>query len=225
MQDAEPQRRTGMSGLAITAFVLSLVLGLLSLVGIWWVNGIPLLFAVFAWPGISSGRRRGAGFAIAASVLSVVGAVGVFLMYRGVASVLEQSFHKYMTALENGDAEELAKWMPEGEDATAAVPRWKDRMDKVHDAGGKSAGPTTGRAGGFGPAGSLGVAPEGVVAIDDSGPKPTLAAGEAYFWFEASFERGDVWVAIGIPGGRRSGFTGQQLGAVRDVRFFRKGAP
>ncbi len=223
--DAEPRPPAGISGLAITAFVLSLVLGLVSLIGVWWINGLALLFAVFAWPGISSGRRRGAGFAIAASVISVVAAIGVFLMWRSVAGVMEKSFDRYMQALEKGDAEELAKWIPEGEDAAAAVPRWKERMVKVHEAMGKYAGATQIRMGLWGPAVAMFLPPEGVVAIDDGGPKPTIGTGVVSFWFEASFEKGTVWVAIGIPEGRRSAIkeqsAGHRMAIVRDVRFFR----
>lgn len=229
MEQSSRPSRAPMSGLAITGFVLVFVMGFISLTGMWWLNVVPLLFALFAWMGISAGKRRGGGFVIATVVLSLLASVGVYLMWKGIATLMEQGLGKYVAALDKGDDAELTKWVPPGEDVAATIGRWKERMAKAHDAAGNYADSTTIRSGWFGPLVSMVLPPEGVEEVDGGGAKPVLGGKTVWMWFQAKFAKSPLWVALEINQGGADAMkehAGEDRIAIfRDVRFFRAAGP
>src|SRR5438105_13125107 len=86
---AAPPAYRPMSAGAITALVLSIVLLLPALFGIWWVEIAPILIAALCWGGISGGRRRGAGLAIAASIVALLGGLAALAGHRMLADKVE----------------------------------------------------------------------------------------------------------------------------------------
>jgi hypothetical protein len=227
-----PPRRPPTSALAITAFVLSLVLGCGSVMGLWWLNGVALILSVIAWPAISAGRRRGDGFAIAAAAIAVFAGVGSLLLANKIVEGMEQVTRDLMSALEKNDHEKLKAWVAPGEDQDAVVTRWAATFERVHAEVGAFGDRTTVRAGtwGFGPAYTAMMPPDDVEELaGDGSRKPSI--GEAT-WFQASFARGMLWVAMESPTGEKAGADalaeifkraekGQLTMLIRNVRFFR----
>jgi hypothetical protein len=228
MEHPGPPMRVPMSGLAITAFVLSLVIGLFSMSGVWIANVIPLLFVVFAWPGVSSGRRRGMGFAIAALVISLLAGLGSYLIGRAIIGVFEDSLGRFVAAVDKGDEAEARQWIVSGEDADTALAHWKDRVEKVHEKFGKYEGHVTvgsGLLGPYlGPLISMMMPPKDVKEIGTGDPPPALGPGTAWFWTQAAYEKGKVWVAIEIAQGDQESMkeagSKVRMKMFRDVRFF-----
>jgi hypothetical protein len=228
-----PPMRVPMSGLAITAFILSLVFVCFSLAGLWWLNGVALLLAVFAWPAISAGRRRGGGFAIAASCIAVLCGLGSLLVWRGIADGMEQMSSGLMSTLEKDDhdsREKLKGWVAPGEDPEAAITRWKAKIEHIHAEVGAYGDRTIVRSGmwGFGPLFTA-LAPPNDVEELDGGGTPTPIFGQA-LWFQASFAKGILWVAIEFDQAHKSGETSAevkmraekgQYPMVKNLRFFR----
>lgn len=222
-----PAPRPPMSGAAITAFVLCFVLALVSLIGTWWVNGIPFLIALLALPATRRGTRRGGGFAIATLILSGLAGIGTYAMHSNFAHMAGELTGRYIAALDKGDEAEVRKWIAEGEDQDAVLGRLRERIAKVHEAVGPYADKTTFRMGWLGPAISMVIPPDEVQEVGGDGPKPLQGEGEAvWVWCESKFERGALWVAIQIGGKGKVEFREhtdeKHVRIVRDVRFFRQ---
>jgi hypothetical protein len=177
-----------MSGLAITAFVLSLLAQCGSIFGIWWMNLLPLLLAVLAWPAIGGGRRRGGGFAIAASVLAVLGAAGSFLLAKNVRDACEETATNVLTALQDDDRKKLRAWVQPGEDADAAVARWKERFDKAQEVAGPFSKRTIFPSGLWGPMIGMAIPPGGLEEIGGEQGSALPPPGGT-IWFDAVFEK------------------------------------
>ncbi len=221
-----PLPRPPMSGAAITAFVLSLVIGLFSLVGVWWANAVPLAVAALAWPGISKGRRRGGGFAIAAALISVLAGIGVYALWHEVSGMMARSFGHTLAVVDQGDEAEVRKRISSDEDADAVLLRLKERVEKVHASFGRYAGETSIPMGWFGPIWTLIFPPGDVEEVGGEGEIPSLGQGKhAWFWFQAKFERATLWVAFEIGRGEAEASDEPKeefrFGPIRDVRFFR----
>ena len=82
---AAPPPYVPMSGGAVTALVLAVVLLVGSLIGPPWCEAMALAIAALSLPAIRRGKRRGKGVAIAAIVLAWVG-VGAGVMFQHMSN-------------------------------------------------------------------------------------------------------------------------------------------
>lgn len=192
-EHAAPPAYRPLSAGAVTALVLAILLAIPALLGVWWLEAVPLLLVVLAWSGISSGRRRGRGVAVFAGVLAVaVGATSYFAMKAYVAQ-LETDFDRLLTALEKDDRQELAKWVVKDAEVDPTVTRWVASYAATRARGGAYASRTIVRPGFLGPLGGLFSVPEGIVdATDATRAVPGVLRA---VWFEAAFPNARVWVA------------------------------
>ena len=190
---AAPPAYRPMSAGAITALVLSIVLLLPALFGIWWVEIAPILIAALCWGGISGGRRRGAGLAIAASIVALLGGLAALAGHRMLADKVETALTPFAEALVVDDRATLSKWATEG-DLDTRADLWKRRMSAAKEEAGafrhRVAVGSTWTGTFFG----MIFAPGDVEEIEPKGEK-WPGPGEA-LWIRAPFEREDIWLAI-----------------------------
>ena len=212
-----PSAYRPLSGGAITALVLAILLAFFAIMGPWWFEVIPLAIAALAWGGISDGRRRGSGVAIAACVIALLAGVGAFFVVQRTAEGMQALSDKFMSGLDKDDRATLTPWVLKGEEPTATLDAWHARYAAVQAEFGAYSGSTVIRVGLWGPVIGLLQAPEDVTEIapapgapvprapTPAAPapgSPASSAGapgappEAAAWFEAVFARGRVFVAV-----------------------------
>ncbi|MCC7139878.1 MAG: hypothetical protein IT460_15755 [Planctomycetes bacterium] len=195
--DAPPAYRP-VSGGAVTALVLAIVLALAALSGFWWSEALALVVAALSWRSIASGRRRGAGIAITAAVIALAAGLYAFVAHRAIAATFEKSFDGLLTALAQDDRAALRPWAAKGEDADVAAQRWKKAYDRVAAEAGPYGGRVDVHATWVGALAAI-FAPPGAAIVDvvnaESPPPDPLTA----VWFEAAFQRERVWVALEAP--------------------------
>ena len=235
-----PSAYRPLSGGAITALVLAILLAVAAFTGPWWLEVVPLAIAALAWGGISDGRRRGAGVAIAACVIALLAGVGAFFFVQRMTEEMQALSDKFMAALDKDDRATLTPWVLKGEDPKATLDAWHTRYAAAQVELGAYSGSTVIRTGLWGPMFSLLRAPEDVTEIapaPGSAAPGTPAAGtaepgeppEAIAWFEAAFARGRAYVAVvfGPADGSQAELKeamkggGGHVPIVREVRFFR----
>jgi hypothetical protein len=225
--DAPPPWRPLSAG-AVTALVLALLLAPVALLGPWWVEILPLVVGAGSWWAIADGRRRGRGIAIVACVIALVAGTASLLYLGQARDLIVVQFDGFLRALSRDDRAEVATWVIAGEDAPAAVARWRERLQAVE----REAGPYGQRVevdwGLWGPMVGLLAAPDGdlvEIGAPEGGPRPALGT----LWVRAGFARERCWAAFelgrkGEPLGMddvRGATPGKPLPFVRDVRFFR----
>lgn len=197
--DAPPAYRP-MSGGAVTALVLAILLAFVAFAGFWWTEGLAILVAAFSWPAIAAGRRRGTGLAISAAVVALAVGFYAFSGHREMARNFESSFDGLMTALEKDDRAALRRWVAEGEDADATVARWKSDYDRVRGDVGPYGGRVDLHATWVGAVAAI-VRPPSVEVADAVDPAAALPDLLGALWFEAAFQRERLWVALEPPKG------------------------
>lgn len=190
--DAPPAYRP-LSGAAVTALVLAIVLLVPALVGLWWVEVLPLVLVLLAWGGISSGARRGRGVAIAAAVVALTGGACAYTGARALLEAFETSTDRLMTALEAGKPDEVAPFVADPEQAPAVAATWIERYRAVRANAGAYAGRTTVANDLLGPLKGLFARPDDVEDLED----PTRPLPELGFavWFQPAFPSARVFVA------------------------------
>jgi hypothetical protein len=215
-----------MSALAVVSLVLAILLGIVALLGLWWVEVLPLLLGLLAIGATGPQKKRGRGLAIAGVVVAVGAGIGTFLVHRGIEIVIEEHLDGLVVALDRGDAAKAGEWAHESVAGDTASPRWIARVAAARERLGPYSGSV--RVGsvflGFLPAM---VPPEGVEEVEPRGTDP-VALGQAV-WARVQFERGVAWVAFvgGDPDKPGSAFEqmkdaeGQKIRPwIRDVRVY-----
>jgi hypothetical protein len=192
-EHAAPPAYQPLSGGAVTALVLALLFAIPALIGVWWLEVVPLVIVALVWSGVSSGRRRGKVVAIVAAAVAVTVGAWAYVAARAITAEFESKFDQLMTALEQGDRKELATWVVEGPDRDAIVERCLSTYGGLRGRFGPYASRAKVQPSLWGPALGAVSVPEGVVdAVDPSRAVPGLLRA---VWFEAAFPKARVWVA------------------------------
>jgi hypothetical protein len=216
-----PPAYVPVSGWAVTALVLAIVLAIPALFGVYWPEALPLVLVILSWGSISSRRRRGMGLAIAAGVIALLaGGYGLFTA-KLVAAVFQEKIQPLVEGARAGDEAFAGRWLVPGEDAAARAAAWKQRFAAAEERMGKWGGKI--EAGSF-LAGPLGViaAPSGVVEVEPVGTG-SVGLGEVV-WFRAVADRGPIWIAIqGKPGEPGRGLEQMMKSIQHDVKQDSKG--
>lgn len=189
-----------LSGAAVTSLVLALLAAIPAFIGLWWVMGLPVLVALLAWPGVSSGRRRGKVLLWFSLLLSVGIGATTYWMQGVLAKQIDEGVSPLIVALDKDDRTTLEKWTLETVDRPATFDRWKARLDAVR----KDAGPWSGSLrldrGWTGVMMRLLMPPGGAKEVEPVGAT-SVEIGKA-LWFCMPHSRADVWLALelGEPG-------------------------
>ena len=222
-----------LSGLAVTSFVLSILLGLVALVGIWASELVPILLGVFAVLTIRTNGKRGRLLAIFAIFIAFGFGACSFMMHSSGMEAFSKIPESVLTALSADEAdagkdEELRKWAwPEGLEknpqmleqwranyakAAAAFGPWQDKLDLGV--------PWLGFSVLFFP-------PSDIEEIGGTEPMPEWTPG-CVLWVPAVFEKGIVHMAVVMQDGTVAGQQAlkefkpdEALPIIGDVRFFR----
>ena len=186
--------RVPLSGGAVTALVLSIVIAVVGIVGPWWSEVVPLLIVLACWRGVFGGRRRGKVVAILALVISLCGAAAHYFIQQAAAAQLSESFAPVVRALANDDRAKLEAWVGTGADRDARLDRWLARAKAAREAVGTFRGDldVSFRRWGF-VLGLLGT-PSFRQEFEPRGAEPPTPG--ATFWFRAPCANGDVFVAF-----------------------------
>ncbi|MDJ0521136.1 MAG: DUF4190 domain-containing protein [Planctomycetota bacterium] len=227
-----------LSGLAVTAFVLSLVLILIALPGLWIVQLVPLLLGIATLVMVKPGQRRGRILAVWAIVISLAIGSCSFTMHQGMRGVLSGTNESILSVLSSKISDEEkakslrswvwpkaleqdeklpATWMQRYAGVVAEFGPWRESFELPSIVYGST---------------PLLIAPEGLVEIGSDGEKPPSWTMGSTIWTPAVFEKGIVHVAIVLQEGDQKGVEalgtlrpGEETAVVGDVRFFRAKAP
>jgi hypothetical protein len=231
-----------MSGLAITAFVLSIVCGLIALVGLWLGELVPIALAALGLRGISRTGKRGRLLAIFAIIMAVAfGSCSYFVHTKGMEmftripeSLLAALSAKTSAADRDAELEKWA-WPEKLKKQPDLVASWRANYARAVKEYGAYEGsldvgiPWLGLS-------VLFIEPKHGKEIGATGETPKWSAGSV-IWVPARFEKGRVYVAVVLQdgsadamknlrkessaGGGAGGFdTNAPVAIVGDVRFF-----
>jgi hypothetical protein len=197
--DAPPPYRS-MSALAVIALVLSIVFLLGAVLGFWWLELVPVLLCVAAWGGISAGRKRGGGLAIAAALVAILGGLGSFACHRAVRTGVRDVVGEFVAALHRDDLATLERWATK--DETKPFPEraalWKQRLDAGRAVTGAWTNDVELKGNLFFPmAWVVPMAPPGLVPV---GPKAETTEEESgmKLWVRAPGARAELWLALHV---------------------------
>ena len=238
---AAPSPYVPVSGGAVTALVLSVVLFFVALFGPWWCEIIPVILVLFCWGAISQGRRRGKPVAIIALVLALLGGGIAYWTQKTISTVFGEHLAPVVVALEKGNAAEVSTWLADdAPDRDATVLRWIARSKAAHAAEGAFSGDLEIPFSLWGFMGGLIAKPDVREEFEPRGTEPVRTGST--FWFKARCARGAVYVAFdcgsperfrkateemkGAGGTADSGEKTKSLkdafrSAVAEVRYFR----
>lgn len=197
-----------LSGGAVTALVLALLLALFAYAGVWWLMVLPVLVVALAWPGVSSGRRRGKVLLWITLALSV-GLGGIsYLNQRHAAEELDRALTPLMTAIDKDDRVTLEKWALESVPKPAAFDLWRSRLENARKEVGTWSGSLRIDPGWVGVSMGLFLLPGNVVEVEPVGPAPIDHFKAA--WLRAPHAREDLWIAVEI------GESGKETEGLKD---------
>ncbi len=232
-EHAAPPAYAPLSGGAVTALVLALLLAIPAMAGVWWLEALPLLVVLLSWSAISGGRRRGRGLAIVAGALALTVGAWSYVSVRATVAKLEADFDVLMTAIDKGDRKQLEGWLVK--DAPAdTVDRWVSGFATARARVGAYASRTVVAPGIGGPVVSMLMPPSAVVdAVDPA--RPPLGFGRA-LWFQAACQKERLWVAgLLLPEGTDTSDADAKAAVgdldggghvrFRDVRFYVEATP
>jgi hypothetical protein len=234
MHPAPPSTWKPLSGLAVTAFVLSLLLILIALPGLWIVQLVPLLLGVFTLMTVKPGQKRGRILAVWAIIISLAMGSCAFTMHQGMRGVLSGTTESILSVLSSkaADAEKTkslrtwawpkalekdntlpAKWMERYAGVVAKYGAWEETFELPSILYGST---------------PLLMAPEGMIEIGSEDAKPPNWTMGSAIWTPAVFEKGLVYVAVVLQGGDQKAVEalgtlrpGEETAVVGDLRFFR----
>jgi hypothetical protein len=234
MHPAPPTAWKPLSGLAVTAFVLSLLLILVALPGLWIVQAVPFLLGIYTLWTVKVGQRRGRILAVWAIVISLAIGSCSLTMHQGMRGMLSGTTESILSVLSSkSSTEEKTKslrawawpkalekdealpqtWMQRYADVVAKYGAWKESFDL--------------------PSIFLGSTPllmpaEGLVEVGSEDVKPPGWTTGSTIWTAAVFEKGLVYVAVVLQAGDQKAVEalgslrpGEETAVVGDVRFFR----
>lgn len=224
-----------MSGLAVFAFVFSLI-AILASVAAWWVPIFPIALAILALVKAPADRRRGRALAVWAIVIALCTGSCAYVMHSGVRTLALTVSGSVLSALASdaSDAEKdevLAPWMHAPTLETDLRARIRARYTRVQDTYGKYIHPPV-VGGFFSGLPDLMVPPEDIEEIGRTDQEPPPKPMQC-FWVRANFEKGQVVVSLELVGGEVSDLksiqdelkTGAPAPLVSDVRFYKMKGP
>ena len=236
---AYPPVYVPVSGWAVTALVLAIVLAFPSFLGVYWPEALPLVIVVLSWGPIASRQRRGTGLAIAAAVIALLGALAGFGVARAFTATMREKFAPLYQIAQAGDVEGAGRWLipADADKAAARADLWKRRFAAAVERYGAWSGEI--EAGSFLTGiSALLIPPNGVEELEPRGGDP-VTIGQAV-WLRLPFAKATIWTAVqGDPkapqgqgfsdlfkkvldkDSRREDGKGQDLPhAVHDLRFY-----
>ena len=230
---APPPGWKPISAMAVVSFILSLVLVLIAVGGLWITELLPLGLGIYTLVTLKTGKKRGRLLAIWAVVIAVsAGSCSFYVhhsgrtVFRGIGESLLTAF----SATTGGEVQEKAlkawSWPEAVEADPELIKHWQERYAAVVEA----YGPWTGEVElpsvflGFMP---VLLPPDNVEEVATGEDMPTWFPS-AVVWLRPVFERGTVHMAIVLQKGDESARTAAgQLNPEKpapvlgDVRFFR----
>jgi hypothetical protein len=225
---APAERWRPLSGIAITAFILSLA-GILFAFALWWVEAFPLLLGISAYRFTGLGRKRGRGFATAAIVISIATAGSAYAFQSAFRGHVRTVAEGVLASLSAHDDKALDAWLDADAAEKGAGERLRRRFEAVVAGSGRYLGPVE--------LGSVwtGISPllEPPSSADEILEPAAKDRNAPYalgtIWVRAKFERETLLVGFVPRGGGQQGLTAAaealaQRGVTRvvsDVRFFR----
>jgi hypothetical protein len=223
-----------LSALAVTAFVLSLVLILFALFGLWVAQLVPFLLGVYTLVTVKQGQKRGRILAVWAIVISLAIGSCSLVVHQGMRSVLSGTTESILSVLSSktADAEKRkslrswawptalekddtlpTKWMERYAGVVAKYGPWKETFELPSILGGSW---------------PLLTAPQDVVEVGSEDAKPPSWMMGSTIWTQAVFENGLVYVAVVFQDGDQKAVEavpelrpGEETPIVGDIRFFR----
>jgi len=182
------------SGLAVTALVLSIVLFFVALFGPWWCEIVPILLVVLAWGALARRARRGKTVAIIALVLALLGGGIAYYLQKGISTFVGEQVAPVVVAIGKGDRAEIATWLPEGPERDAKIDRWVARAKAAQAAEGAFSGELQIPFNLWGFMGGLIAKPDVREEFEPKGELPPRTGST--FWMRAPCAKGDVYVAF-----------------------------
>ena len=234
VQHQAPEGWKPISGLALLAFISSLVLFAVAIFGVWIVLVVPLVLALLALKRFDPARQRGRSMAIWALVISVGGGGFAYAIHqsgRVLFSGIGESFLSALSAESEPEKRDAAlrPWTsgPALEKDPALLETWRARFDQVTS----EMGPWSGEM--AMPSILKGVLPlfsppEKVVEVGSGEKAPPWVMGSV-FWVPARFEKGIVYLALVVHEGDAEAVQAVQkelkgtdpVPIFGDLRFFR----
>lgn len=235
---APPAGWVPLSGLALTSFILSVVLVVVALLGLWIVELVPLVLGAYTLTTFKTGKQRGRMLAVWAIVISISAGSCAFVSHQSLRTVFSGISESLLSALSSKETDEnrdaaLKPWVAPAalEKNPDLLKQWRERYAGVADAYGAWSGtldlPTPILGGTL-----LFVAPDGVTEVGTGEEPPKTWMRGAVVWTPAVFERGTVYVAVVFLEGDQEALRGvqdklqpgTQAPIVGDLRFFEKQA-
>lgn len=224
-----------MSGLAISAFVLSLVCIFLALGGLWITQLVPAALGFITLATVKAGERRGRVLALWAIVIAIGAGSCSYLGHSAMRESIGKMGESVLAAFsaKGASAEDsdtaLKLWIdkPVLEKDAAFVATLRQRFERVEEEFGR-----------YKDAVDLGtpylgvlplfVPPQNLAEVGTGELPPGWGQGAAV-WMRAVFEKGSVVMAIALKGGDQAGsqaaltelLAGGAAPIVQDIRFFR----
>lgn len=226
-----------MSGLALTAFILALILGFFAVfLGLWWLAVGTGVLGIMGLRRAEPTRFRGRGFAITAIVLSVIGAIIGYSMTSLFQSEIRRITTDVCRSLAADGVEDekrihrLNDWIHERVAGDGVAEKVLARWRKLEARLGAYQEPIDPFSIFAGYVGAL-TPPDdaGLVDIDDpTKGAPPFSAGQIAMWGRARFEKGVVHIGFFLYGEGGSSLEVQsrlQSGNERarlfqDIRFY-----
>ncbi len=231
---APPSTWKPLSGWALTAFVLSLVLIVVALYGYWIVEALPLAIGIITLKKVKRGEKRGRLFALWAIIIAFGVGSCSYMIHSGSRGIFSKTAESLMSVLSSQSpteqkAESLRAWAwPKALEKDPKLPTtWMDRYAGVV----AKYGPWLERfdlPSLWSGMRSMLMTPADVVEIGSDDVKPPAWPPWAAFWVKAPFEKGMVYVAVVFQdGGQDAGMALKELkpkeesAIIGDVRFYR----
>jgi hypothetical protein len=233
-----PEEWKPLSGLALTSFLLSLVLLVVGAMGPWFILLIPLLLGAYALLRFRPEKQRGRRLAIVAVVVSFFGMGLTYSMHKSAQVHFTNMARSVLTALtsavppeQQDEALRNWTWVPALEAEPDLHAQWRTRYAEAV----KAYGPWSGEfvsASVFATVWDYLVAPEDLQEIgSDKEPSEEWATG-GVFWFPLRFEQGTVWMAMVLHKGDAKSLQAAQdelkgtdpVASFGDLRFYRVAA-
>jgi len=234
MHPAPPGAWKPLSALAVTSFVLSLLLILIALPGFWITEAFPLALGIYTLMKVKAGQKRGRMLAVWAIVISLAIGSCTFVMHQGMRGVLTGTAESILSILSSKDSDASKDkslrswaWPTALEDDADLTKDWLARYDAVVSEYGPWSETFDMPSIIYGSTPLL-IAPEGIVEVGTVDKKPSDWTMGSAIWAPAVFEKGVVYIVLVLQAGDKKGVEalsklrpGEETAVLGDVRFFR----